>query len=472
MASRALVPAAFLALLAACGDARGSGARAGRALDFALAARVVVGADELWLVQVRESEQGGRDGNGDGDALDELVYVLDLARGSGPAALVASGLALASAAGAPLVACDGQAAAVAVDEAAQGATDLNGDGDALDRVLFVYRRELGRFEGLGLAVRALTVGGTLVACAVDEHDQDARDLDADGDATDSIVAVHDLADGSTTTLALRDSTPLAIADGKVALRLAERAGLDLTLDGDDQTTPSSSSTTAYGDSSEHDPGARERRCRRADGTFGVSVSERGQGRDLSGDGDPDDAVFHVYDPARGYSLDLGLFVPLHPPPVVDGQRHFAARARAAGAHDVNGDGDREDLVVASGSPPRAAPRHRARDGGPADLIGDWLGVSVPESMQGARDLDGDGAADGNVVHVIELATGRIENLDLDAFVLHGTDERVFLAPYEGLARVDWNGDGDQDDRILFDWNATDGRARGRRGRGRGGGRPR
>lgn len=426
--------------------------------NLGLAARGLVGQDELWLVRVSEAEQGGLDRNGDGDAADEVVVVLDLEK----ELVLDPGLALADTDGpVPLLACDGQCAAFAVDEAASGGRDLNGDGDALDRVLHVY--EPGRdLVELGLAVSAIEVGGALVACAVDEQGQSASDLDADGDADGSVLAVHDLRDGSTTVFSLRDSAPLLVRDERVALRVAEREGLDLNLDGDDddqavfelydaRTRLLQNTTLVLAG-----PGLAS-----AAGTFGLSVDERGQGRgDLSGDGDSDDAVFHVFDPERGLSVNLGVSIPFHPPPAVDGQRYLLLVREEPSALDRNGDGDLEDLVVhvfdaATGLLSNAALATQ----GSARLAGGWVGVSVSEAMQGSTDLDGDGEAGGNVVHAFELDTGSLQNLELDAFEFLASSGHLFLAPFEELAAVDWNDDGDQSDRVLFGWSAADGRTR-------------
>jgi hypothetical protein len=431
-------------------------------LNLGLAARALIGAESTWLVVAHEAGQGARDVNEDGDADDAFVRVLDVSRG----ALVGPPLVVGRAGGPPLVAaCDGTSAAVAVDEAADGARDWNGDGDALDRVLFVRAPGSEGFENLGFAVASVVVGGTLVACAVDEAAQGAQDLDVDGDADGSVLAVHDLARGATRTFTLRDARPLAIADGRVALALSERSGLDLNGDGDDldravlevydaHTGALHNTTLALASPAAVSAGA----------TFGVSVSEAAQGRgDLSGDGEADDAVFHVYDPERFFALDLGLSVPLFPAPVTDARRYLLHALEGPAARDLNGDGDLEDLVLHVFEPETGLVLETGlASQASAVLLGDWVGVSVFEPMQGSRDLDGDGEAGGNVVHVLELASGTLENLGLDAFALHASATRVFLAPSEALAGLDWNGDGDRDDQVLFDWSTRDLATRGSR----------
>jgi len=443
-------------LLGACH--RESGGAPGAQGVFGPAGRVLVGSGSLWLVESREADQAGVDANGDGDASDVVLVLVDLARDR----LLSPGLALGEADGVPpLLACDGHAAAFAVDEAAQGGRDLNGDGDALDRVIHVYDAPTGEFRNLGLAVQRIVVGGSLVAVAVDEAAHGGADLDGDGDATGSVLAVHDLRDGTTTVLTLRDSSPLLVHADSVALRLAERVGNDLTGDGDDSdqavfevydgsTRLLQNTTLALAGDSVAGVG----------GTFGVLVSEAAQGRgDLSGDGDADDWVFHVFDPRRSLSVNLGLSPPLHPASAVDGHRYLVFAREGPSAVDFNHDGDTEDVVVQVFDPEKGQLFLTGLASlGAAALFGEFVGVSVSETMQGATDLDGDGETDGNVVHVFDLGTGFARNLGLDAFVLRGGTQRLFLVPLEKL-RNDWNGDGDFLDQVFADWAPSEGPAR-------------
>lgn len=273
-----------------------------------------------------------------------------------------------------------------------------------------------------------------------------------------MLAVYDTRDGSTRQLGLRDSAPLLVRDEFVALRLAERNGLDLNLDGDDQdrmvfevydgrtrllqntTLVLASSAVSY-----------------AGGAFGVSVSEADQGQgDLSGDGDEDDSAFYVYDPRRAFSINLGVTVPLAPAPPTDERRFLLHVREEPGALDANLDGDLDDLVVQVFDALEGILVNTGlASQGAAVLAGEWVGVSVSEPMQGSLDLNGDGELGGDIVHVHELRTGTQQNLGLDAFVLHGSLQRVFLAPFESAAQVDWNLDGDRLDRVLFDWSSDD-----------------
>ena len=450
-------PLLLLLALAGCAPSAERGAPPAGPLtltNLALAAHALTGAEGLWLVAVREAEQGGADLNGDGDARDRVAFVLEL----DPLRLSATGLALADDDDArTLWSCDGEAAAFAVSERAQGGLDRNGDGDAEDHVLVVLAGT--SVEAHPLAVRALVVGGALVACAVDEAAQGASDLDFDGDADGTALRIFDRRDGAEIALGLRDAVPLAIAAGHVALRLAERDGIDLNGDGDDldgtvfeifdgETRLLHNTTLVLaGDA-----------VASAAGTFGVSVSEAGMGLgDLSGDGDADDAVFYVYAPARGFSVNLRLSVPLYPPPAVDGERYLLLARESARARDANADGDRDDWTVqVFEAGPGLLYDTALASPGSAVLLGGWVGIGVSEAMQGSSDLDGDGDADGNILHAYELATGALVPLGIDAHALVASGERLFLLPSEELAALDWNADGDALDRVLFDWNAARG----------------
>ena len=107
-----------------------------------------------------------------------------------------------------------------VAEATAG--DLNGDGDAADTVVHVLNTETGEVVNLGLAVPVVcdrafppgfcspvqpVVGDTIVAFLVSEHDQGAQDLNGDRDAIDDVVFVYDAARGEVR------STELGVAHG-------------------------------------------------------------------------------------------------------------------------------------------------------------------------------------------------------------------------------------------------------------------
>lgn len=451
----------LLALLVACHRSSSSDALPPQALvtNLELAGVATAGEDGLWLVVVRESEQGGLDLNGDGDTLDDVVHVVDL--GSG--ALTNTGLATQripfarpSDVAPPLLVTDGSVAAFPVSEADQGGLDLNGDGDVLDPVLHVFERSTGLAHNLGFVAAAVHVESELVAFSVLESSQGETDLDGDGSTSGIVLHVHDLRDGSTVNLQLHSSIPLGIRGDFVGLVTSETPGLDLNGDGDDQDPFIFELYDARARAIHDTRLATIGSAYPAAGVWGVAVSESGQGRgDLNGDGDEDDAVFHTYDPATGLAHNLGLSVTSFAPSEgIPESFQLSVRESAAGP-DLNGDGDLLDHVVHLYEPAL----DRLLDTGlashaPAVLSRDWLGVSVSEGMQGMTDLDRDGDVDGSVVHAVHLDTGFVRNVGLDSTVAFDAAGNLLMVPYEESSGSDWNGDGDLEDLVLFTWNVS------------------
>ena len=152
---------------------------------------------------VAESTAG--DLNGDGDAADFVVHVLDTRTGEifnlGLAAPVVCDVAFPPGFCSPVQPVAGDTiVAFLVSEGAQGATDFNRDGDAIDDVLFVYdapRREV-RSTGLAVAhgttrsVSFITfpivpvVLGDVVVFLVGEGEQ-GTDLNHDRDQSDAVI---------------------------------------------------------------------------------------------------------------------------------------------------------------------------------------------------------------------------------------------------------------------------------------------
>src|SRR5262249_39389558 len=131
---------------------------------------------------VSESGQGQTDFNGDGDAVDSVLQVYGVNGGGwtnvGKAA--------------DTVAAAGPIVAFTSPEAAQGGTDLNGDGDALDRVLGVYHADTGALTNVGQAAAEFVLGDRgLVAFRTLEQDQGNTDLNHDGDHLDGVLQVYD-----------------------------------------------------------------------------------------------------------------------------------------------------------------------------------------------------------------------------------------------------------------------------------------
>ncbi len=138
--------------------------------------------------------------NGDGDTSDSVPVVWDRATGVTTTLPFAVYAFSTPPNGPPNFDADDQVVAFAVNESAQGATDLNGDGDAGDKVVHVWQRTTGTTTNLALAVSdddfpAVAAGAVMLA--VDEPTQGATDLNGDGDAFDDIVHIWTASGGVT-----------------------------------------------------------------------------------------------------------------------------------------------------------------------------------------------------------------------------------------------------------------------------------
>src|SRR5262245_48891543 len=73
------VVSACLGLVACHEKSNGVEVNVPAASNLGLAIAGMTGNEDLWLLSVSEADQGGTDLNGDGDALDRVLHVLDLA---------------------------------------------------------------------------------------------------------------------------------------------------------------------------------------------------------------------------------------------------------------------------------------------------------------------------------------------------------------------------------------------------------
>lgn len=191
--------------------------------------------------------------NGDGDTSDRVVTYV-------PAGGAPQNLALAATA----VALSPTMIAALADEAAQGTSDLNGDGDASDTVLHVRAVGGTTWTNVGRAADALALAGDRVAFLVPEAQQ-GEDLDGDGDTTDRVVHVYGL--------------------GGFKLRNLETAGEELVFGAPTGTACGTRQLLA----------------------FRTSEAAQGAGP-LNGDGDTSDGVLFVYDVATKSLVNVGQAV--------------------------------------------------------------------------------------------------------------------------------------------------------------------
>ena len=116
--------------------------------------------------------------------------------------------------------------------------DLNGDGDQNDAVVHLFELASGVLRNTGYAGGVNAAGGHILLL-VQESAQGAADLNGDGDALDIVPHIYHFKDGSSTSLgtALASrpfSSPTSIIDGRVLLGISEceNGGNDLNADGD------------------------------------------------------------------------------------------------------------------------------------------------------------------------------------------------------------------------------------------------
>lgn len=171
-----------------------------------------VAVSARWVAAlVSERDQGGGPRNGDGDSDDDVVAVRRV-DAPAPASCTDPGwISLGHAA--DRVVADGDLVAFTIPERADGRS-LNGDGDTDDDVLFVYDGAADDRRLIPQAVRDFVVGdGRFVAYRVSECGQGGTttsahcptggtDLNGDGDADDDVMFVYDGATHSTRNLGL------------------------------------------------------------------------------------------------------------------------------------------------------------------------------------------------------------------------------------------------------------------------------
>ena len=235
-----------------------------------VAAQTVTARADLPLFLVNESESG--DLNGDGDAVDSVLHVFDAKRRTALNLGLAAATVCRTIASPPFLTCTPVSpvigktvAAYLVGESAQGETDLNGDGDAGDDVLYVYDEATGATTNTRLAVGHGTgrdvssytfpiepvVAADGIALLIGEVEQGGTDLNVDGDTRDDVLHVIEPKSREILNVELaaatilgpfgaRNPIPLHV-DGKKVIFVAgevEQGGVDLDGDGDvgDQVT--------------------------------------------------------------------------------------------------------------------------------------------------------------------------------------------------------------------------------------------
>lgn len=320
-----------------------------------------------------------------------------------------------------------------VDEEAQGHTDFDGDGTAIDVVPHAVRLDTARWKvrRIGLAANRIspskmTNSGRLVAYLASEMYADVF-LNQDGDKLDEILQVFDSETGETVNLGY--NVLFLEADGpNLALGVLEQeANQDLNGSGHF----SGYTLHVY----EADRGVLRNLGLDLgypfvfqDGIIAFPVSENAQRQDLNADGDQGDTILHVHDVRTGGTTNLGLPEPPGPGLGIqlgDDVVVFPVRENQ-GTGDLNGDRDTIDIVLhvhdrttgitrnlqlAVGG---RIPGSGAYEYGLGQLTGSTLAFYVYEHAQHEADLNGDGDSEDMVLHVYDPDTGAVQNLRLAA----------------------------------------------------------
>lgn len=407
-------------------------------------------SDSRFAWVVYEPDQGGTDLNGDGDAVDSLHVALDPSTNT-----------VISPLGSKLTFAENPWAAVIVPEFGD---DFNGNGATNDRVLFAWNTTSGAFELIdppSVLLTTVTNGPSMLFLAA----EDGLDLNGDGDTLDWILHAYDAGTGALFVTGLAMLQLPWTRDGVEALPVFEGSqGQDLNGDGDmlDEVLYVFHRPTfdlqpvglALGSDSVPVGHAN------AQGTVvsiegervAFSVPEIDQGQDLNGSGALDGSILHVYDVVSRTTTNLAFAVWQHV--VETGHVVFEVRELTQG-QDLNGDGDQEDYVLHD---------HSLETGQTVNLglttqsdrllrfqaAGGTVAFLVDEAAQGAV-LNGDGDQGDEILHVYDLATGALTNTMLGAerrFLL-GDRALYFTVNEANPPSADLNGDGDEDDSVLF-----------------------
>ena len=445
-------------------------------------------ADDQAMLVVREFDQSA-DLNGDGDLSDNVLVRLDLGSGR----IESTGLALAKpnapngvGPDSPLVFAAQEGLAVFNLSEAEQRKDLNGDGDLGDVLLHVLSTDSGQLRNLNVNGRFILSDSLLGRGVVFMSEvANGRDLNGDGNLgidTNNDGKVDERESEFVLGLAdLRGPQPRVINTG---LTISRRSAID---------TPN---VGGFG----IDTDAFQIR----DNLVVFVVPEEQQGRDLNGNGIQRDHVLHIADLATLTTRNTALsgaiaFRPAQAPllPPIDGQ--IVVPVGRGG--DLNGVGLTDAVLnvvdVRTG---------RARDTGigiAADLPDPqtFAFVQIPQIIRGERfmsvlldehdiDLNGDGDTQDEVLHLFDVATGKLTNVGVAARGMEATDATVtavdftyvgmcpgfsFLARFDGDAcvgpstgdayvffvseaaqgNVDLNGDGDANDFVVHATRLTD-----------------
>jgi len=431
------------------------------------ASGVLACGGDLFAFGVIEFNQNDTDLDGDGDTFDRVLNVYDAATH----ATTNVGLPVAA-----VVVSDSASQALigfTVPESVlgPGGTDLNGDGDTTDVVLHVYDPATHVTTNLGLAASTdLKIFEKTIAFRVSEAEQ-GQDLNGDGDLLDSVLFVYDGATATTINTHMA-ADPSILLDGHVvAFRVNEIAQGNVSRNGDPDVgddvmtlyclAPSPCTATGVINLAlAADPGFDLK-----GDLLSFAIREKGQGGVSLNPPDTDgaDTVVQVYRISTGVRTNLGL--PGNLERIAGDKVAFGVYERQQAHTDLNGDFDRVDHVMhvydaSTGivtnlgrALQRSCPKvaGQPNKGACFSADGDILAFAVNEKGQNRTDLNADTDRNDDVVEMYRLSTGtRVSTARStwkhSALVTKGT--LGAFRSYEKDERVSLNGDLDRADKII------------------------
>lgn len=413
-------------------------------------------ADGVMLFAVNEFAQGETDLSGDGDCLDTVLHLRYAATGR----IVNTGFPVTSAWSDPVV--TSRYLFANVSEGDHGDTDLNGDGDANDTVLVTWDVVTGAVTNSGVANRGFSVEGTRAAILAEEEDHGA-DLNGDRDLDDRVLHLHDATSGVTRNIGM--SCPdfeYFILRGDVLAFLVdewEQGQADRNGDGDIYDNVVGyhviSANSTYNTAlCSAYPTGTLQNC----GNLIVfAVQENGQGyQNLNGDGDTYDSVLHVVDPLTGTAVNVGIATSAAR---VEGDYVcFAANEIQQGV-DYNSDGDASDQAahVFRVTTSQVTNLGVSLESDSLRLEGGYLVFNIYEPDEGGTDLNGDGDIVDWVLHTHDVASGLLINSGIQCeYYPQLAHGRVLFRHSEYLIGTDLNGDGDSQDLVAHVYEVSTG----------------
>lgn len=238
--------------------------------------------------------------------------------------------------------------------------DLNGDGDRYDVVLAYYDIFSGtvtytKEQPYYIYGNSPTISEGVIAYIANEIKL-ARDSNGDGDMMDNVLAYYDISTGSATYTAeqpyVAGGNCLDISGSIISYLINEYdVGRDLNADGDmmdNLLAYYNISTGSATYTSEQPYGSNGNRPTLSGGVITFIVNEDNLGQDLNGDGDTMDNMLAYYDIASGsatYTTAQPYWSSKNSPDISGNVITFIAKESDL-EQDINGDADMYDNIIA------------------------------------------------------------------------------------------------------------------------------